>query len=364
MSDAYNIPSVTAGKAAAYLTELYTAACSSNMLSLIPSAALWGSMGVGKSTLVKQVAKELSKRTGKEVKVTDIRLLNFSPVDLRGVPAADINKEFTVWLKPKIFDLSAGEECINILFLDEISAAPQSLQAAAYQIALDKQIGEHRLPDNCIVICAGNRTTDRSVAFRMPKALANRLMHFEINADFRSWYEWALENNIDKRVIGYLAFDNSKLNPEAELEELAFPTPRSWEFVSRLLTTTGKEPEEIHELLCGCIGVSNAGEFEAWCRVYQHLPAVSDILSGKYTAQVKGADATYAVMSSLLSCIAQRGEEVTDRELENVCRYASHFPADYSALFFRGLLKMEGMNLKLVKAPSFAEWMKKNRHFL
>lgn len=364
MSNAYNIPSINVGKAVKHLTELYTAACNSNMLSVIPSVALWGAMGVGKSTLVKQVAKELSKRTGKRVHVIDIRLLNFSPVDLRGVPSADVNKEFTIWLKPKIFDLSEDEDCINIVFLDEISAAPQSLQAAAYQIALDKQIGEHKLPDNCIVICAGNRTTDRSVAFRMPKALANRLMHFEITPDFRSWSEWALDNNIDNRVIGYLAFDNSKLNVEAEIEELAFPTPRSWEFVSRLLTTTGKEPEEIHSLLCGCIGVSNAGEFEAWCRVYQHLPAVSDILSGKHTAQVKGADATYAIMSSLHSCITQRGKEVTDRELENVCRYASCFPADYSALFFRGLLKIEGMNLKLVKSPSFTDWMKKNKHYL
>lgn len=362
MSNAYNIPSMTAGKAVKQLTELYTAAYENNMLPMMPSVALWGPMGVGKSTLVRKVAEELTVRIHKPVKVTDIRLLNFSPVDLRGIPSADVNKEFTVWLKPKIFDLSDDE--VNILFLDEISAAPQSLQAAAYQIALDKQIGEHKLPDNCIVICAGNRTTDRSVAFRMPKALANRLMHFEINADFRSWYEWAVESNIDGRVVGFLAFDNSKLNLEAEIEELAFPTPRSWEFVSRLLTTTGKEPDEIHELLCGCIGVSTAGEFEAWSRVYRHLPTVEDILSGKCTTQIKGADKTYAIISSLISCISQRREDVTGRELENVCRYASRFPADFSALFFRGLLKLEEMNLRLVKSPSFTEWMKKNKQFL
>lgn len=362
MSNAYNIPSVTAGRAVKQLTELYSAAYSNNMLSVIPSVALWGSMGVGKSTLVRKVAAELSDRIGKKVNVTDIRLLNFSPVDLRGIPAADAKKEFTVWLKPKIFDLSEND--VNILFLDEISAAPQSLQAAAYQIALDKQIGEHKLPDNCIVICAGNRTTDRSVAFRMPKALANRLMHFEINADFRSWYEWAVENNIDGRVIGYLSFDNSKLNLEAEIEELAFPTPRSWEFVSRLLTTTGKEPDEIHDLLCGCIGVSNAGEFEAWCRVYRHLPSVFDILEGKCTTPVRGTDQTYAIISSLLSCITQRREDVSAKELENVCRYASNFPADFSSLFFRGLLKIEGMNLKLVKTASFLGWMKKNKQFI
>lgn len=362
MKNTYNIPSVTIGRVIDQLTELYASSYYSDVLSMIPSVALWGPMGVGKSTAVRTVANRLSKQIGVPVTVTDIRLLNFSPVDLRGIPSADAQKEFTVWLKPKIFDLSGNG--VHILFLDEISAAPQSLQAAAYQIALDKRIGEHELPKNCIVICAGNRTTDRSVAFRMPKALANRLLHFEVSSDFDSWYMWAVENNMDERVIGYLAFDNSRLNVEAGVEELAFPTPRSWEFVSRLLKTIGRTPEELHELISGCIGVSNAGEFENWCRVYRTLPAAEEILSGKCTAQVKGIDVMYALISSLLTCISQRSGTISGRELENVCNYISRFPADFSSLFFRGLLKIDGMNLKLMKVSAFSIWMKKNRRFL
>lgn len=362
MTNAYNIPSVTAGDLISQLTELYAASYDCGMLAAIPSVALWGPMGVGKSSAVKAIAARLAQRVNRKVNVTDIRLLNFSPVDLRGIPAADARREFAVWLKPKIFDLPG--DCLNILFLDEISAAPQSMQAAAYQIALDKTIGEHKLPENCIVICAGNRTTDRSVAFRMPKALANRLMHFEIRPDFESWYLWAAEQGLDSRVIGYLAFDNSRLNLEAGVEELAFPTPRSWEFVSRLLQTTSKSPEQLHTLLSGCIGVSSAGEFEAWCRVYDRLPAAADILSGRHTAPVKGADVTYAVISSLLACVRQRLDSITNRELENICSYAARFPADFAALFFRGLLALEGLNLKLVQVPSFGSWMKRNRHIL
>lgn len=362
MSTTHNIPSITTGKLVTQLTELYATAYSSGTLEKLPSVALWGPMGVGKSSAVKEIAQDLSQKVGKKVTVTDIRLLNFSPVDLRGIPSADEQRKFAVWLKPKIFDLPA--DCINILFLDEISAAPQSLQAAAYQIALDKTIGEHRLPKDCIVICAGNRTTDRSVAFRMPKALANRLMHFEVVANFETWYLWAIEQGLDERVIGYLAFDNSKLNPEAGLEELAFPTPRSWEFVSRLLLTTKKMPEQIHTLLSSCVGVSIASEFEAWCRVYDRLPATTDILSGKCIVPVKGADVTYAVISSLLTYITQRSEHLSAREVENVCRYASQFPADFAALFFRSLLTMGGMNLKLLHSPSFSAWMKQNKHIL
>lgn len=134
------------------------------------------------------------------METTDIRLHSFSPIDLRGVPSADAEHQFIVWLKPKIFDFDP--DAYQILFLDKISSAPQSMQAAAYQIALDKRIGEFLLPEHCIVICAGNRTTDQSVAFRMPKALVNRLMHLEIHADFDSWCDWAVQNGIHEKVLG------------------------------------------------------------------------------------------------------------------------------------------------------------------
>ena len=88
----------------------------SHTLPFLPSVALWGPMGVGKSTAVKTIAENLSKEFQQHVGVTDIRLLNFSPIDLRGIPSADINKEFTVWLKPKIFDLPKD---IPLNLLDE-----------------------------------------------------------------------------------------------------------------------------------------------------------------------------------------------------------------------------------------------------
>ena len=145
---------------------------------------LWGPPGVGKSQAVRQIAKEIGDRTGKRVNVTDVRLLLFNPIDLRGIPTANADKTLAVWLKPQIFQMDASDDIVNILFLDEISAAPQSVQAAAYQITLDRVVGEHKLPDNCIVIAAGNRMTDKSVAFKMPKALANRLMHIDIAGSF------------------------------------------------------------------------------------------------------------------------------------------------------------------------------------
>ncbi len=345
------------------LSQLYIQALRADCLSRIPSVALWGSMGVGKSAAVHEIAEQISRAIGQEVGVTDIRLLNFSPVDLRGVPFADVSHEFTVWLKPKLFDLDPAK--VHILFLDEISSAPQSLQATAYQIALDKRIGEFTLPENCIVICAGNRTTDKSVVYRMPKALANRLMHFEILSDFDSWYVWALENGIHEKVLGYLSFNNKGLNTdEVGIDELAFPTPRSWEFVSHLLQTDGREPKEMHDLLAGCIGVSAALAFEAWCEVYQTLPATADIFSGKCKQYPRKTDALYAVTASMISYITQSGARLAVSKLEHACSYAAGLPADFAMMFFNSIMDLEEVRLRLMNVSSFLEWMQVNRQYL
>ena len=127
--------------------------------------------------------------------------------------------------------MDASEDIVNVLFFDEISAAPQSVQAAAYQITLvtlDRVIGEHKLPDNCIVIAAGNRIMDKSVTYKMPKTLANHLMHIEIAGSFSSWKEWAIRCGINEKVLGFLSFRHSYLMDfDSSSDDLAFATPRS-----------------------------------------------------------------------------------------------------------------------------------------
>ena len=185
-----NIPSMTVGKAVDKLSHAYTTVIQNRLpVKTMPSVMLWGPPGVGKSQAIRQIAKKIEDSTGKSVNVTDVRLLLFNPIDLRGIPTSNADKTLAVWLKPQIFQMDSDDNIVNILFLDEISAAPQSVQAAAYQITLDRVVGEHKLPDNCIVIAAGNRTTDKSVAFKMPKALANRLMHVEIEGSFKDIWD-------------------------------------------------------------------------------------------------------------------------------------------------------------------------------
>lgn len=358
-SDSINIPEISIAHLIKNLSGLYAGAIGSDVpLKELPTPFLWGPAGVGKSQGVAQFAQRIRDLTGKKVNVSVVHLLLFSPVDLRGVPVADEHRKFTDWLKPRIFDMDPGGDVINILFLDELSAAPQSVQTAAYQITLDRRVGEHTLPDNCIVIAAGNRTTDQSVAYKMPKALANRLMHFVIKSDLASWKGWAMNSGIDPRIIGFLGFDSSRLAVEPGSSDLAYPTPRTWSFVDSILKTAGQNGfDSCRTLIAACIGKDTELAFEQWCSVYNKLPSAEEIMGGRCRVYPKKPDKLYALCSGLASTLIGKGEGLLTGELENACAYASRFPMDFAMSFFSDLHEHEATGKMLMKCRAFNQWL-------
>ena len=323
----------------------------------IPSVMLWGAPGVGKSQAIRQIANKIQRTTGLKCAVTDVRLLLFNPIDLRGIPTANADKTLAVWLKPQIFQMNESKNTVNILFLDEISAAPQSVQAAAYQITLDRIIGEHKLPDNCIVIAAGNRITDKSVAYKMPKALANRLCHLEIESNLDSWLRWAVGAGISPKVTGFLSFrHNYLIENENATDDLAFPTPRSWEMVSKLLKLANDDPSRIYSLICGCVGAGVASEFSSWCRIYSSLPKIEDIFNGRCTTVPSGTDVLYALVASMTSYAREHKHDLA--KIENSINYAMQMPSDYSFVLMKNYMAIEdGYKNTLMKIPAFTRWV-------
>jgi len=325
--------------------------------AIMPSVMLWGAPGLGKSQAVRQIAREIEEKTEKKVNVTDVRLLLFNPIDLRGIPTSNADKTLAIWLKPQIFDMDPSEKVVNILFLDEISAAPPSVQAAAYQITLDRVVGEHRLPDNCIVICAGNRVTDKSVAYKMPKALANRLLHLEVKSEFESWRKWAAKASINPKVIGFLSFRQDLLLVENSSEDnLAYATPRTWEMVSNVLNNVSDNISEVYSLISGLVGSGVALEFNAWCKTHFELPNVENIFKGKQEKLPSNPDILYALISSMMSFAKEHKDNMT--YIENSIRYACQMPPDYAVVLLQGYQTLEkGYLKKLLKIPSYLKWM-------
>lgn len=353
-----NIPSMHVGKMVEKLSSAYCTIIQNNYpIKTMPSVMLWGPPGVGKSQAVRQIAKEIGERTGKRVNVTDVRLLLFNPIDLRGIPTANADKTLAVWLKPQIFQMDSDDNIVNILFLDEISAAPQSVQAAAYQITLDRVVGEHKLPDNCIVIAAGNRMTDKSVAFKMPKALANRLMHIEIAGSFNAWKAWAIRSGINEKVLGFLSFrQNYLMGFDSSSDDLAFATPRSWEMVSNLLNCVCDDIDDMFSLISGIVGSGVAVEFRTWAKVYKDLPNIEDVFDGKTMKMPTGTDAMYALTASMTTYARDHKEEMG--RIANSIRYAEKMPPDFSTVLMKDYMYIDKhYKEKLMTIPEFSKWL-------
>lgn len=224
------------------------------------STMIWGPPGIGKSSIVAEVAKE------QEVEFVDVRLSQLAPTDLRGLPVAE--EGVSKWYPPEF--LPRGGK--GILFLDELNMALPAMQGVAQQLILDRRVGSYVLPDGWFVWAAGNRKEDRAAVFDMPAPLANRFLHLEVRPDFESFKVYAMGAKVQEEIIAFLSFRPSllhKLDPQMP----AWPSPRSWMMASCLYA-------------CGlaigpAVGVETESEFEAFVKVYQNLPNLTDILMGK-----------------------------------------------------------------------------------
>lgn len=352
-----NIPQMSVQNVVEHLSNAYSTIINNNVpIKTFPSVMLWGAPGVGKSQAIRQIAEEISVNTGKKTNVVDVRLLLFNPIDLRGIPTANEDKTLAVWLKPQIFQMNESSDYVNILFLDEISAAPQSVQAAAYQITLDRIIGEHKLPDNCIVIAAGNRLTDKSVTYKMPRALANRLLHIEVESNFDAWKKWAIEKGINNKVVGFLSFRHDFLNnSNNSSDDLAFTTPRSWEMVSNILNNVSDNIKVVEKLIAGIVGTGVMVEFRTWCKVYSELPKIEDIFAGKDVVVPTATSVLYALVSSMVRYAKEHKDDI--RQIANSIKFADKLPPDFAVVLLKDYMCLDKDYRKtLLKIPEFTKW--------
>lgn len=297
---------------------------------------LWGSPGIGKSDLVRQTAE----RHG--LQLIDVRAVLLDPVDLRGLPRINGDNK-AHWCAPDFLPTAGA----GILFLDELNAAPPLVQAACYQLVLDRKLGEYSLPADWRIVAAGNRETDRAVTSRMPSALANRFIHISVDTDLQDWVSWALSAGIQTEVIAFLRFRPGLLHAfDPARNDKAFPTPRSWAFVSSILA--GNPAEAIrHELLSGTVGEGAATEFVAFLRICHSLPSPDAVLMNPGTAEVPTDPAT---LYALTGALARKASANT---MDSLMTYAGRMPAEFSVLLVKDILRSDP---QLANTRAYIDW--------
>lgn len=315
---------------------------------------LHGSPGVGKSDVVRQLAKE------RGIDLIDLRLSQLDPVDLRGVPSVDFETKTTGWNTPSFLPTEGR----GILFLDEINSAAQATQAAAYQLVLDRKLGDYTMPEGWAIIAAGNRATDRAIVNQMSTALKNRFTHLDYEVNNDDWCEWALRTNIAIEVLGFIRFRPMLLNEFEQRNESkeerervqrlkdakAFATPRSWEFLSKVVHQKPSSDIE-YELYCGIVGEGCASEFMGYLKYYRNLPNLDALLMNPGKAEVPTEPAVLYALSTGLATKA------TPDNMERLVKYALRMPAEFQVLLMKDAITRDNA---LTNTKAFNEWAVKN----
>jgi len=310
---------------------------------------LWGPPGVGKSQIVVQVAES------HQVPVIDIRLSQMEPSDLRGIPFRD--GEQVEWAVPSMLPNSKSHGPKGILFLDEITSAPPSVSAAAYQLILDRRLGNYRVPEGWAIVAAGNRQGDRGVTYAMPAPLANRFSHFEVEVNLDDWVAWAYQEGIDERVIAFLRFRPELLfDFDPAHNPMAFPSPRSWEFTHRALQKFIDHPRLLLGSLQACVGPAAGVELNAFIASLDQMPDLDAILRGDEVPVPEEIDLQYAVATALVGR-AIRAKESDEAQVVfgAILQYAKQFrQKEMGVMLVSDLHRAIGGELFTV--PEFADW--------
>lgn len=342
---------------------------------------LWGPPGIGKSEVVEEIGRDTSR------KIIDVRLAQYDPTDIRGIPFFDMSTGQMRWAKPSDFpaivneaviaeltravaeakdtlelaraeatanptadslltrntattQLKNAEAALNaaeiahsfqnaILFLDEMVSAPPTVQGAAYQLVLNRKIGEYTLPDNVVLVAAGNRESDKGVTYKMPSPLANRFAHVEMIMSTEAWLEWATLNNVNPAIVGFISAHKDRLftfDAKKVANEKAFATPRSWAKCSSNLNKldeqfkAGKINKSQYEtmlvqVIASLVGKATATTFNQHFKYLGKLPTSEQILDGvpNLTYDTNEPSAHFSLITSLLYTFRDRVHSLTDQ---------------------------------------------------
>ena len=311
-----------------------------------------GAPGVGKSQIIRQIGKKYG------FKVIDIRLAQMSEVEIGGLIYPNESRTKTVWLAPDILPNEERDGKHTILLLDEITSCTKRVQVAAYQLILDRRIGQYTLPEGTFVVALGNREDDDGVYIHLAGPLADRFEIHYIESDFESWkQDFALTHGIHPYVIDYLTFKPAALHTQdPDSGEMVFATPRSWERVSDILNIDDDIFKNvIKNKIIGNVGTAEGMQFVEYCRQHHKTVPLEEVLRGSAKIPTEPEELALLVdrLTDRLGFLRQdEKKELTDKErkqAEQVILALIRLPqAEYAILGLKKLLEMNRIAVKKV----------------
>ncbi|MCQ2458690.1 MAG: MoxR family ATPase [Clostridia bacterium] len=329
-----------------------------------------GAPGVGKSQLIRQIGRKYG------YKVIDVRLAQMSEVEIAGLIYPNETRTKTIWLSPEILPDEKRDGPKTILLLDEITSCTKRVQVAAYQLILDRRIGQYELPEGCFVIALGNREDDDGVYIRLAGPLADRFEIHYLEADFNDWKnDFAIPHGVNQLVIDYLTLQPSSLHTQAvDGENMVFATPRSWVCVSDILNIDPdvRKPVIRHKII-GNIGRNEGGKFVEFCEKMNFVTP-KQFLNGACVP--KTPDMCQLLVKGLLNEVSflkdcqTKGQLMPAQEalIGKVLEAFLRMPAEYTMTGIRGMVDMNRPLVKQIIAETdtsqLTAFIRENEHAL
>lgn len=290
-----------------------------------------GSPAIGKSDVIKQIAREAG------LWIIDVRLSTYDPADMNGLP-------FKVEVRPGVWKSSylpfdtfpISSDTIPdgykgwLIFMDELPSAAPAVQAAAFKFILDRQVGQHELHKMAFVVAAGNTEDDGAIVNPLPTPLQSRMINFMVKPDFKSWMHWALQNQLDYRIAAFLNFKPEmfyKFNPNHD--DLTFASPRTWMFTSKLVLGEVIDSDSL-PLVAGCVSEGVAREFVSFVKIFDKTPKMDDIIRNPTTALLPKDNPSilYALSGAL-------GNHADTKNIAALTQYIERMPMEFQVLTFK-----------------------------
>lgn len=338
-----------------------------------PVPFLHGKPGVSKSAQVKHLCKEFG------FAMRDVRLAQMSAMDVRGLPVIDHTKKVTEWFPPNFLPIMESIQQMKeqgykglVLFFDELSSAVPAIQAAAYQILLDRASGDYVIPDiedfPIHMVAAGNNLRDGAVVQNMSTALKNRLAHYQVEVDADGFITYGLNNNMDPRVISYIKSFPQNLHvmpAKNDPSVYAFPTNRSWEFVSNMIKDETYS-DTLHTLVAGVIGEAAAQEFSVHMQLADQLPDVDSVIERGVRANLNQNEVAlvWAYVMSLCSKMIGKSTDVKDYQITNFISALRDLKPEFMYLALNEIIHMDNKKVLNQRYAPNPEWTKAVRERL
>lgn len=310
---------------------------------------LTSSPGIGKSSISKAIAKKHS------LKVIDLRLSQCDPSDLLGFPTTNESKTKSGYLPMNTFPIEGDPipDGYNgwLLLLDEFNSAPLSVQAAAYKIVLDREIGTFKLHNKVAIIAAGNLSTDKAIVNRMSTAMQSRMTHLQMQITAKDWLEWATKNKIDYRVKSYIAYQPEQLHKfDPNHNDVTFACPRTWEFVSKIITPWSEIDSKKIPVIAGTISEGSAREFFAFTEVFDRLPSFKEIMIDPKHAKVPVEPSTLYAITGMLS------HNIKKSNIDTVMEYILRLSKEFQVITMQNVIRNDKSFLNYKSVQKWATY--------